>query len=208
MTAQINDRFRYRNGNYSLAGISKGELFDISVFDLSPTMASTACWRGYRAVFAISQSRLVLDSLSVNLIREDKQYFPGGHRAKRRLNLPVIRGGDDYQRYRSEQGPVINGIMPSFSRAPDGVASTKEFLAKFHLFNNHYEGLNCHLEYSGGVLLAQGFIWTLYVHMGFHPAWKYENVIELIFESGILKDEYDRSNEMAEIREMIVDSRK
>lgn len=28
MTAQINDMFRYHNVEYSLAGISEGELFD------------------------------------------------------------------------------------------------------------------------------------------------------------------------------------
>jgi hypothetical protein len=85
MTAQINDKLRYCNAEYSLAGISEGELFDISFFDLKPAMASTACWRGYQAVFAVVQSRLVLDTLHVNLIRTDK-------------------GKERYQR---EEGPVI-----------------------------------------------------------------------------------------------------
>lgn len=39
---------------------------------------------------------------------------------------------------------------------------------------------------SGGLLLGEGFIQELYVHMGFHPAWKYLHVIELIFEGGQL----------------------
>jgi hypothetical protein len=173
MTAQINDTFRYRNAEYSLAGISEGELFDISILDLKPAMASTACWRGYQAVFTVAQSRLVLDALHVNLLRE----------------------GQGKERFQREEGPVINGVTPS--------PSHKEY----DFFNNHYQGLNYHLEYSGGLLLADGFIQSLYVHMGFHPAWKYETVIELIFDAGILKQEFDRSARMAEIREMLLRSR-
>jgi hypothetical protein len=77
-------------------------------------------------------------------------------------------------------GPVINGVAPN---PPD---------RETQLFDNYYESLNYHLEYSGGVLLAQNFIDDLYEHMGFHPPWKYEAVIELIFEHGILKQEADR----------------
>lgn len=172
MTAQINDSFRYRDAEYSLAGISEGELFDISLLDLEPAAASTACWRGYQAVFAVVQSRLVLDTLHVNLFR------PGAGK----------------ERYQREVGPVINGVTPSPAEK------------KVDFFNNHYQGLNYHLEYSGGLLLANGFIRSLYVHMGFHPAWKYESVIELIFNGGILMQEFDRSEQMAEIREMVTKS--
>ena len=170
MTAPINDMFRYRAKEYSIAGISEGELFDIAVLDLSPSMASTACWRGYQAVFAVVQSRLVLETLHVNLFRPGEGQHP----------------------YQHEVGPTINGVAPSSSRK------------EFDFFNNHYEGLNYHLEYSGGLLLADGFIRSLYVHMGFHPAWKYKTVIELIFEGGVLRDEFDRSERMAEVRELVL----
>src|SRR5436190_13461316 len=173
MTAQINDSFRYRGAEYSLAGISEGELFDISLLDLEPAAASTACWRGYQAVFAVVHSRLVLDTLHVNLYRK----------------------GEGKQRHQREVGPVINGVTP--------LPAEKEF----DFFNNHYRGLNYHLEYSGGLLLADGFIRSLYVHMGFHPPWKYERVIELIFDGGILKQEFDLSEQMAEFREMVIESR-
>jgi len=173
MTAQIDDTFRYREATYSLAGISEGELFDISVLDLKPEATCTACWRGYQAVFAVVQSRLVLDTLHVNLMCPDE-------------------GNERFQR---EVGPVINGVIPSGPRR------------EVDFFNNHYEGLNYHLEYSGGLLLADGFIQSLYTHMGFHPAWKYKTVIELIFEAGILKQEFDRSERMAEIREMVMNER-
>jgi hypothetical protein len=158
MTAQFNDTFRYRNADYALAGISEGEVFDISVFGLEISPSCTACWRGYTARFAVDQNRLVLDELHVSL------KLPG-------------------------EGPVINGVKPRLKYSRD-----------------HYKKLGYQLEYSGGLLLAKGFIQSLYVHMGFHPAWKYETVIELIFDAGILKEELDRSGRMAEIREMAVNS--
>jgi hypothetical protein len=168
MTAQINDTFRYRNGEYAVAGISEGELFDPSLLGLKPAGTCTACWRGYQAIFALSGSRLVLDVLHVNLLK------PG-------------------QGYEREEGPIINDVNPCVEQG------------EFDLFNNHYEGLSYHLEYTGGLLLADGFIKDLYVHMGFHPAWKYETVFELIFDAGILKEEFDRSEQVAAIRQRFLE---
>ena len=62
--------FRYGNAEYSLAGISEGELFEISLLDIEPTATCTACWPGYQAVFAVVQSRLLLETLHVNLMRQ------------------------------------------------------------------------------------------------------------------------------------------
>jgi hypothetical protein len=90
-----------------------------------------------------------------------------------------------------EEGPVINGVTPK------PADSDRDW------FNNFYKGLNYHLEYSGGLLLTKNFISELYVHMGFHPAWKYETVIELVFERGTLTKEADRSEQMAELSTMM-----
>lgn len=169
MTAQINDLFRYQDVTYAVSGISEGELFDPSQLDLEPAGTCTACWRGYQAVFAIVDSRMVLDTLHVNLLA------PGAG-------------------YVREEGPPINGISPT---GPSG---------EHDWFNNHYVGICCPLDYTGGLLLAEGFISDLYVHMGFHPAWKYTKVIELIFRNGVLRSEFDRSGRMAEIRQLILDS--
>lgn len=54
MTAQISDLFCFQEHEYDLAGISAGELFDISLFDIKPVWRCTACWRGYQAVFGLS----------------------------------------------------------------------------------------------------------------------------------------------------------
>ncbi|MBS3793093.1 hypothetical protein KGY77_10685, partial [Candidatus Bipolaricaulota bacterium] len=57
------------------------------------------------------------------------------------------------------------------------------------------------LDYTGGLLLGDEFIQDLYTHMGFQAPWKYEKVIELIFEEGKLQKETDRSERMAVLRD-------
>ncbi len=93
----------------------------------------------------------------------------------------------DPDSYEYKEGPVINGQKPT--RITDDI------------FNNHYEGLELPVDYRGGLLLATDFVEDLYVHMGYQPAWKYRSVLELIFEEGILRDEFDRSEKMAMFRE-------
>jgi hypothetical protein len=170
MTAQIDDIFRYEDAEYAVCGISEGTLFNPSLLGLNPVGTCSACWRGYQAVFAIADSRLVLDTLHVNL----------------------LAGGEGYAR---QEGPPINGVSPTGPRG------------EHDWFNNHYDDLAYPLEYTGGLLLGDGFIRDLYVHMGFHPAWKYKAVIELVFESGILQAEFDRSRRMARFRERLLASR-
>lgn len=57
------------------------------------------------------------------------------------------------------------------------------------------------MDFTGGILVADGFIHNLYVHMGFQPAWKYETVFELTFSQGTLLDTTDVSRQMAGLRD-------
>lgn len=66
-----------------------------------------------------------------------------------------------------------------------------------------YEALNAVLPFTGGLLVADGFLQELYVHMGFAPAWKYREVYELIFEEGRLVRTLDCSKQMAKVRERL-----
>lgn len=59
------------------------------------------------------------------------------------------------------------------------------------------------LPFTGGLLGGDGFVQEHYVHMGFHPAWKYEHVVELMVEDGVLVESKDRSAEMAEVRRKV-----
>lgn len=87
LTAQIPDLFRYQGQDFSIAGISEGELFNPDSLDLKPVGVCTACWRGYQAIYAIAESRLVLQELNINL-------------------------ADDRGFHVDELGPPINGVMP------------------------------------------------------------------------------------------------
>ena len=53
------------------------------------------------------------------------------------------------------------------------------------------------------MLIATDFIWELYLHLGFQPFWKYERVVELIFDKGRLVKEQDHSCQMLEIRQRV-----
>jgi hypothetical protein len=72
-------------------------------------------------------------------------------------------------------------------------------------FDAVYEEIGRRVEYTGGLLIARGFIRDLYVHMGFHPAWKFREVHELIFEGGSLVREADRSQDIAAVRKKMLD---
>jgi hypothetical protein len=63
-----------------------------------------------------------------------------------------------------------------------------------------YAPVRVPIPFTGGLLLGRTFIRALYVHMGFHPAWKYRQVYEVIFQNGRLRESYDRSREVEEYR--------
>lgn len=85
----------------------------------------------------------------------------------------------------------INGISPS----PPS--------QEVELFNTRFKQLGLAIPFSGGILAADGFIRELYVHMGFQPAWKYQEVFELIFEKGMLQYSADVSRSIKTVRDKI-----
>lgn len=84
------------------------------------------------------------------------------------------------------EGPAINQIRPIFSNTT--------------MFDNTYNELRLSMDFTGDLVVAEGFIRELYVHMGFHPAWKYETVLKLTVSQGNLLDIKDVSGEIAELR--------
>jgi hypothetical protein len=68
-------------------------------------------------------------------------------------------------------------------------------------YSAEYCGLAHVVPYSGVLTLGADFVWDMYVHMGYHPPWKYRRVYDLKFAAGRLVDEQDRSADMARMRE-------
>ena len=187
MTAQINDTFFYQGESYAIAGISEGGLFDPAAFGMEPAGTCSNCWRGWQAEYALAGRQLVVDVLNVNLFERDRR--PGS--------------------YERVPGPPIGGVLPVDDdqdniEDEDVEARLRRASRRSGRFNNRYENLGHALTYTGGLLLASGFIRDLYVNMGFHPAWKYEKVVELVFEGGVLQKECDRSTEMTELRNLVL----
>lgn len=86
-------------------------------------------------------------------------------------------------------GPELNGIKPQ--QEPE------------YRINNSYKNINLPINLTGGILIAKDFIQELYIHMGFHPAWKYEKVHELLFQEGKLTEKRDVSGKLREVREKL-----
>jgi hypothetical protein len=89
-----------------------------------------------------------------------------------------------------DEGPTVNGNRPTFDPK--------------NIFDNTYNDLNLHMDFTGGMLIANAFLQHLYVHMGFHPAWKYETVFELVISQGYVLESRDVSQQMAELRDRMV----
>jgi hypothetical protein len=63
-----------------------------------------------------------------------------------------------------------------------------------------YSPIRVPLGFTGGLLLGARFIHDLYAHMGNHRAWRYAEVLELLFDKGLLGEVADRSKLMAQRR--------
>ena len=105
------------------------------------------------------------------------------------LNLSTPHG----DRSKPVVAPPLHGVEARRSPEPYG-------------FEYVYEDLRMPLTYTGGLLLARGVLDDLYVHMGFHPAWKYRKVLELIFEEGRLIETHDVSRRIGQLRKAMVSS--
>jgi hypothetical protein len=90
-------------------------------------------------------------------------------------------------------GPIIEGVKPE-RPGSSGKA-----------FNNQYHRINKTIDFSGGVLVAREYRPQEFDHVGFDAVWNYEKVCELIFDDGVLVAEFDRSDQVFEIRRKFLD---
>lgn len=101
--------------------------------------------------------------------------------------LHIGLSGDDLAKAERAELPGLEGHRPT----------------KDEWSGHVYKDIAVRVPFTGGILLADEFIQELYVHMGFHPAWKYREVHELLFEEGKLLHAQDRSSAMAALREKL-----
>ena len=86
--------------------------------------------------------------------------------------------------YISTSDKVRSDLTASFGPELVGKKPSKPE-ERYSWFDYYYSDLNLSVNFTGGLLIADGFFEKLYVHMGFHPAWKYKRVYELLFKDGV-----------------------
>jgi hypothetical protein len=100
MTAQISDKFMFRNENYELIGMRGGNLFSPEQVEMQPKMIHTACYRGFYATYEVNDDGLYLLELTIREANDN--YIPingrhpknGDHQATyHNLNLQVLLSG-------------------------------------------------------------------------------------------------------------------
>jgi hypothetical protein len=69
-----------------------------------------------------------------------------------------------------------------------------------------YSGMNALLPWSGQIVLGRSFLWPLLLPRGFQPAWKYKEVIQLLFADGMLQAFGDVSKKMACLRADVMET--
>ena len=184
MTAQISDKFRYGRKSHSLAGINGSGLFDPAQHGIMPIPHSTNCWRGYYCTYEVRGGALLLTEVHLSLGEGDQ--------------AAAARG----------EGPVLFGKVPWQYTEPGwrerlyawwrGGVTTSRKSSYFKI-----DGIREPIPFTGGLLLGGDLIREMHVRMGFDPAYKFRTVHELVFDSGRLIEEHDRSAQMAELRELI-----
>lgn len=181
MTAQISDTFRYRKKPRSLAGVSGAGLFEPIQQGVQAVGWSTACWRGFHCSYEVADGSLLLTQVNLGL------------------------GGEDAAAAARGEGPMLFGRVPRryTVRGHSTNLHTGEVKTSWESSDFVVGGLREVVPFTGGLLLGDGFIRAMYVHMGFHPAYKFREVRELVFDAGRLTEEHDRSAQMAEFREML-----
>jgi hypothetical protein len=103
--------------------------------------------------------------------------------------LSISNGRFEGRQFHRLEAPALNG------RSPTRPSGSNDFG-----FRQEYRAIDLPIGFTGGLLIARDFIRDLYVHMGFHPAWKFRSVAEVLVDGGTVTAVIDASERMAEIR--------
>lgn len=102
--------------------------------------------------------------------------------------LALLHEADRATQTQGSPGPPINGVAP--------VAADRDLG-----FNCLYRDLGLLLDYTGGLLVADGFRIDLWRAASHRPIWAFEHLKELLFTRGLLCAAQDMSHIAATLRE-------
>jgi len=106
---------------------------------------------------------------------------------RQQLTLAYLEIGDSAR----NAAAVIDGVAPR--RADDRSAWEKDLAFDLAL----------PVAFTGRLLLGRDYVHIGWLHMGFTPAWLFADVQELVFTEGRLTSAYDRSAELAAVRDRL-----
>lgn len=182
MTAQVSDSIWYKQMDFVICGINGNGLYEPATDGFEPVPMSTACWRGYVLDYEISEQLLLLKKMKICLTTPPP--FPtccgvAATPVKRRCKLCT-------KLHLNTERCVESSSNSSGAGSFGGTIV--------------YENISWTVPFTGTLLLGDDFVRELYVHMGFHPAWKYRRVLKGHFNSGRLQNLEDLSEQAEVIR--------
>jgi hypothetical protein len=93
---------------------------------------------------------------------------------------------------------VIDGILPAPGRVYERAGRTC-------WGDTEWMGLERKAPFTGKILIGKDFIYDMIIQMGFQKPTAFQNVIELVFEDGRLLETFDISDQIALLREKILE---
>ena len=96
--------------------------------------------------------------------------------------------------------PPLNGIEISPEEFQECTAYSlknkkgEKVMRPKHMGHRVYKNINMPISYTGKILLGNGFMHEYYIHMGFQRGWAYKELVEFIFEDGVLLECNDLSH--------------
>lgn len=202
MTSQISNTILYRGLEYTIAGVDGDGLFDPHEVESAPLTYSSAYWRGYRGHYAIVNGLLLLRQHNVEQ-KDETQSSLDDHESiwSTVSELSTTQQTVHLQSSR-ESITKLNGALKEIATT-SSILTTAAPRACTATISE--ESLQHSVEFTGGLLIGNGFIRDSYLHLGCHPAYKFRTIHELVFERGRLVEEHDKSQEIADLRQRLCD---
>jgi hypothetical protein len=179
MTNQRPDWIEYRRQTWDIAGATPVQPFSVYEHGIATQFISTACWKGYSYLLKIDNNKLILSNFTVSLAEE--MLSPEG--------LP----------------PDILGVAP----VSNDIFIDRIIIFGFQIWKgrrckNPFETLFTYfpsmaLSFTGGLLLGREpcLSWS-----GTPRAYHFKQVIEIIFDNGVIVRHHDHSKCMENFRQI------
>ena len=177
MTAQIGDIYRYQSKEYDMVALSAPIPFHPKNYGLIPHESCTACHRGYWCTYTILDGHLVLNDLY--LFNKDGNY-------------PLLNGRD-----------ISPQKFKEFLGCKKGGTELEPVLLPAYYGHRVYEEVNLLIDYTGRILVGRTHTPTNHIEGIWNDPWRYKELLEFVFDGGVLTDIIDQSETARDIRKMI-----